>query len=496
MHAAEAFMPPAFTERDPVATRANADTDTVSLVRLATEPLVLLAVAHLGILALRLPMFDRLPGWMFTMRAKAIGPTVLLVALAALIAGAAWLATASRQRVVVVVVALIASGYLFQEGLAWSEGRGLNGLRERMVTSGHAEFATLAVQQRSLWSVLTHYEQKVAGGELLRYAHSKPPGQLLFYMATERISRLTSSSDQPDARLAALRTMAALVWPLIAYLALIPLYATVRRLAGDETARITALLYLVVPASALITLHTDSVIFPALCAGVVWMVVVAAARDRVWWAIAAGVLLYVSAFFTFALLAALPLALLSAMTVVGGSAGGRPAVRREAVLISGIALGFGVSFVLFAVAFHYDFFARFSDARNFNAAWKGWDGGISQTLYFALLNSLEYALWVGMPIVWLAAGHVRRAILRVERGDYHGLTLTAIGCAAVLIYLACFGQNKAETARLWLFITPWVCACAAAELQARFGSNRSALAVVVALQWLTVVLTKANQDFW
>ena len=87
------------------------------------------------------------------------------------------------------------------------------------------------------------------------------------------------------------------------------------RLAGDETARITALLYLVVPASALITLHTDSVIFPALCAGVVWMVVVAAARDKVWWAIAAGVLLYVSAFFTFALLAALPLALLSATTV-------------------------------------------------------------------------------------------------------------------------------------------------------------------------------------
>ena len=101
-----------------------------------------------------------------------------------------------------------------------------------------------------------------------------------------------------------------------------------------------------------------------------------------------------------------------------------------------------------------------------------------------------------MPIVWLAAGHIRRAILRVARGDYHGLTLTAIGCAAVLIYLACFGQNKAETARLWLFLTPWVCACAAAELRARFGSNRSALAVVVALQWLTVVLTKANQDFW
>jgi hypothetical protein len=45
---------------------------------------------------------------------------------------------------------------------------------------------------------------------------------------------------------------------------------------------------------------------------------------QVWWAIAAGVLLYVSAFFTFALLAALPLALLSAMTAIGGSAGSRP----------------------------------------------------------------------------------------------------------------------------------------------------------------------------
>ena len=380
---------PAFTERDPVTTRADTDTETVSLLRLATEPLVLLAVAHLVILALRLPVFDHLPGWMFTMRAKAIGPAVLLAALAALIAGVAWLATTSRQQIVVVVLALIAGGYLFQEGLAWSEGRGVNGLRDRMVTSGHAEFATVAVQQRSLWSVLTHYEQKAEGGELLRYAHSKPPGQLLFYMATERIARLISSSDQPDARLAALRTMAAIVWPLIAYLALIPLYATVRTLAGDETARLAALLYLVVPASALITLHTDSVIFPTLCAGVVWMVVVAAARNKARWAIAAGVLLYVSAFFTFALLAALPLALLSAIAVVDGGAGRRSAVRREAVVIGGVALGFGVSFAVFALAFHYDFLARFSDARNFNAAWKGWDGGLSQTLYFAFLNSLE-----------------------------------------------------------------------------------------------------------
>jgi hypothetical protein len=155
-------------------------------------------------------MFDHLPGWMFTMRAKAIGPTVLLAALAALIA-AAHGSPQPRDSESSSSSALIAGGYLFQEGLAWSEGRGLNGLRDRMVTSGHAEFATVAVQQRSLWSVLTHYEQKVEGGELLRYAHSKPPGQLLFYMATERISRLMSSSDQPDARLAALRTMAALV---------------------------------------------------------------------------------------------------------------------------------------------------------------------------------------------------------------------------------------------------------------------------------------------
>src|SRR4051812_19604930 len=162
-------------------------------VTVATEPLVLLCAVQLTMLAWRLPLLDRLPGWVFATHAKPVGwafyPVLAAIPVVAL--GAAWVL---RGRSAVAVTCLMLGGFAFQHALGWSEGRGLDGIRDRIVRSGHAEFADAAVSQRSMWSVLVRYEQKVQGGELGRYAHSKPPGTLLTYMATERVSRVFAAS--------------------------------------------------------------------------------------------------------------------------------------------------------------------------------------------------------------------------------------------------------------------------------------------------------------
>jgi hypothetical protein len=404
-----------------------------------------------------------------------------------------------RSRPAMAVACFIAGGFAFQHALAWSEGRGLDGMRERIIRSGHAEFADVAVAQRSLWYVATRYEQKVRGGELGRYAHSKAPGTVLAYMVTERVSGLFAAGPDRDARLAALRTTAAIAWPLVCYLTILPLYAVVRSLADRNTALVACAWYMLVPSVALITLHTDQFLFPLLGTSVVWVAMAAASRRSVALSCLAGVCLWTGGFFTFPLLLVCAVAAGCAWAIVRHDRwqSGRVSLGGPARIVGGIALGAGAGFVVFRYAFRYDVFARFADARQFNAAWKGWEGGAYQTLYFAWMNLLEFALWIGLPLTMLSFGRVRRAVLDAARGETGGLTLPALAAIVVLGTLAFFGQAKGETARLWLFMVPFCVALAADEVRARWGARTKPVIVLLfLLQWLTVLLTKSGQDFF
>jgi hypothetical protein len=469
----------------------------VPAVRLLTEPFVLFAAAHLSVLALHLPLFTRLPAWVFGFASKPWGGWPLIVAL--LIVGVCARVAAARLRApTLMLCCLVVAGYVTQQGLAWSEGRGLSGMRDRMVTTGHAEFASVAVAERSLWSVATRYEAKVQGGELGRYARSKPPGQLLTYMATERAARLLAADDRPESRLQALRTLAAVTWPLLSYVVLVPLFGLARRLAGEEVARAACLLYIVVPSVNLITLHTDQFLFPLLVTLLLWGAAEAERRRGLLAAAAWGIGAYVAVFFSFALLAAVPLAAAVACAVEfqdeSRTATAWLGLVRTA---AAAALAAAATAAVAAAALHYDIAARFADARQFNAAWKGWSGTPFEVGYFGWMNLLEFVVWVGMPIAVLASGGMRRAAISTAAGEHAGLALPGVATAAAFGYLAFFGQNKGETARLWLFMVPICCALAAWDLKERYPERfQTALSLVVALQWVTTYLTKTNQDFW
>lgn len=463
-----------------------------------TQPFVLFGVVHLTILAWRLPVFDRLPGWVFATHPKPISPiwwcALTLIPAATLVA-----ARALRRRVWLMLCVMVLGGTAFQQALAWSEGRGLDGMRERIVRSGHAELADVAVAQRSLWLVASRYERKVQGGELGRYAHSKPPGTLLVYMATERISRVFASADTPEARRAALNTTAALLWPLLSYLVLVPLRAVVFRISGAGTALLACASYLLVPSTGLITLHTDQFLFPLLATLSVWAGQEAALRRSVAASVAAGVWLWATGFFTFPLLLMGPVVIAVMWSARGTTGADGPGaavgsvLRLSASFVGGIILGYLLTRWLLA----YDVAVRLADARQFNAVWKGWDGGAFQTLYFAWMNLLEFALWVGVPIALLAASRIGRAVRQLAAGRTGAMVGPALAVASVLAYVAFFGQSKGETARLWLFLVPLGSALAADELGLRSADDAPlGVLAMLTLQWVTVVLTKVGQDFF
>lgn len=139
-------------------------------------------LAHWAIPVLRLPAFQAFPGRFWHLTDTLLGALWLLPLLVAPPAAALYgvLRWRSRRGPKLLLLVLV--------GLALLEGRGIDALRERMVSSGHAEFVAVAAGREDVLYVLSPYEQLVQAGELGQYAHSKPPGQLLLYMTTERVA--------------------------------------------------------------------------------------------------------------------------------------------------------------------------------------------------------------------------------------------------------------------------------------------------------------------
>ena len=453
---------------------------------------LLLALAHWVVLAFQVPVFAVLPGWFHAFTWKPPGSAAVVATLVVLpaLALAAIAATPGRPRLHLALVFTL--GVALQFALAFTEYRGEDALRDRMVYTGHAEFAEEAVQADDVLLLLRDYEPLVASGELGLYAPSKPPGQLLLYVATERLANVGDPSAGRGVRLRRLRTFAAWTWPVASMLVLFPLFVLARGLADAETAVLACLLYVFVPSVQLVTLHTDQAFFPLLF---LLPLLVAAQAGRPFpaaWGAAAGVLAYAAAFASFGLLPALPLAVVVALAAASGPA--RDRGRRAALFGAGMLAGFAATYAVFSMLLGYDALGRFRRAVAYHAAWKGGPSGFAADLGFAEVNAIEFALFLGLPLALLFVVGLARAARRLAVLSPVRVDALALAVGAVLIALAVFGRTQGEVARLWLFLVPLVCLVSAAEAHARLRPM-AAVVLLLLLQAGTVYLTKRFMDF-
>ncbi|NJN82137.1 MAG: hypothetical protein HC802_07580 [Caldilineaceae bacterium] len=452
------------------------------------------------ILAAQIPLLTRLPDWFWPLRRTPLSAQwlLLIVAVLAILIVAAVLRQPARTWLNLTL--LVALGVAFQFGFSLSEGRGLDGLRDRIVTTGHAEFARVAVEQRSMGDVLVNYEALAQSGELGAYARSKPPGQLLLYMLSERLAYGVQPHEDPDLRLAWFQTVATFLWPILSYLVLVPLYFLATALLGATGSHATSawhvtLLYLFAPPVALMALQADQVFFPLIFTLCLLAGFHATRADRIWMLLLAGALGYLALFVSFGLVVIAPF-LIGFAFYFGHAAGSRDARRiaRQLLLMAAGALLFDLLLRLLA---GYDLFVRYRAAVAFHQSWKGWDNNLLDVAYYAGLNLIEYAFWIGAPLTILAALAWWRAAEQVQFLPWRLIVSQALILAAVICALAIFGRTKAEVARLWLFLLPYVCLVAAYELGARFAVRTNhVLYLVLLLQIGTTYLLKLNQDFW
>ena len=392
---------------------------------------------------------------------------------------------------------LVFLGYFIQMGFGFMEGRGIDGIRQRMVTTGHAEFARLASIETDMLKVASHYENMLDEVESLQFAKAKPPGHLLFYMLAEKMSNAISPSSDPRERFRALVTFASYLYPLLSYLVIIPLFYFGRLFMKKEEAILPCILYLFIPSVTLVTLHLDQVLYPLLFMTSMFFILYAFKEKNLAFSIIAGLFVYIAFYFSFSLLAIIPTGLLCAGTFIYSEDKNGWKQIINVRLFIGLVTGFLIGLLLFWLLLDYSIFVRYQNAMAFHQAWKGWDSNLANTVLYAVLNYIEFVCWLGLPLSILFFSKIRLSNSHSLKDLVTFENLFALSILLIFLLLGFFGRTKSEVCRLWIFMIPVVLIFISSELQKRFKAKiNPALWFILTLQLISILFIKRFQDFW
>jgi hypothetical protein len=411
----------------------------------------------------------------------------------------------SKLSIAANLVVIILVGFALQHAFGLMEGRGLSGVRDRMLRAGHTSFARDAVKKMDLLEVARDYEELIERRELSRYPNStKPPGQLLVYMLTERISR--AFPQLGTNALLRMATLASLLYPFLTYLTVIPLYALSRLHLDGKAAYVPAVVFLCLPNVTLMSLHLDQCLYPLLFTSALALFSYGYRQQGTLLLVLSGVATCVALYVSFSLVVIFPLVFAS--VALGHLNGFRLAqwresgiVRREGLKCSITALvlfvvGFALGEAVLFLFLDYRIVGNLVYVISNRRGWPIQDPTASLLFYIGWLDIVEYVVWIGLPVAWLAASRMVISWSRICRGATRR-EATAAACLLIILLLAFFGRTFTETARLWLFLTPLLALFATGELISTFGRRYWAgLASLATVQMFSIFAIKLWQDFF
>jgi hypothetical protein len=464
----------------------------VQIVRRPNQPLLLGMVFATVLLCesylLNVPIFQLLPHWFWSLRFKELENGWILIALLPILFGALHLVFANPTKVTRNLLLLILAGTMLQYGIVAMDGNPSDGLRHRLLDTGHGGFPRAAAEGRSLVEVIADYDQLLAEGQLADYPFgTKPPGTLAFFVLCAGLAEMLQISGT---HLEQVTMLATFLFPVLTYLALVPLFLISRQYVGTKEAWVPCCLYISLPNVVLMNMHLDQFLLPQLGLWFVFALVVAHRRGSVLVGVLSGVLLYLCTFVSFSLI---PLAAMGSVVLFDRST--RASGTRTGTYL---VLGFFCSYGLLYSIIDYNAAERVLAAVARHSQWKVESWGILSTAYFAALNTVEFALWCGLPVAVLCGGEICRSA-RSLWSDKRVTEESALSAALLVTggFLLIFGRTVGETGRLWLFLAPVVAFCAAVALS-RLRPDRllSGTALMVTLQMAVILTLKRHQDFF
>ena len=374
------------------------------------------------------------------------------------------------------------------------EGQQLQPLIHNMANTGHKEFVYLAAKINKVDDIVYHYN-KVLHLSHDGFIESKPPGSLLFYYTTKKLSGFFFHSTLSiKDTIRNIHSFAIIAWPFFSLLVLFPLYFFVKIFFKQKIALSACLLYIMIPSTNLVTMHLDQVLYPLLFILTLLTASYAANKNNIYFLFMVGVILYLSIYFTFGLLASTPF-------IVYIYLNKEQKILRLLQNILLTVLGFFFAYLLFFILFDYDAYTHYKKAITHSRSWNRAETfDFIKTLYSAQINFYEFSIFLGVPILILyATGFVydlKNLFALQNHKNSKNLFLFSLISFGTILLMHLIQRNTGEVIRIWLFLTTLITARCAYIIHSLWKKNIFiAHTTIIVLQWFCILIIKSRHDF-
>ncbi len=480
-----------------------------SVKMLLVLTLAAVTTAHWIILGFEVRLLANIPGWYWEVgEHSTTGSLFILVGLAVLSLAILYIILRWPNRAVLNLLLLVLLGYVLQVGFGFLDGRGYEYVRLKYAGTLHKSYAMRAsADNASVLNAVRDYET-LYGDSM--FPSTKPPGVMVFYILTGKLVNAFDPRPTVEGRFEALTRFEAAAYPLISFLVVIVIYLLARHFLDERSAYSPAALYLFAANILLLPLFLDQVLYPLLFSLGVLLTLRAAERGAFWPGVWLGLCLYLAIFFSFSLLPLAAFSLLYMALQVFLRQKERP-VRAQARALVGVAAGAGLLYLIFWLALNYDVITRYRHAMSVvhyydyfvrtgaaesGAFTRGFFPSLAERAAALLLNNLDFGAAAGFPLYLLFLMGGGRSLVQLVRSRLQPGELLLPVYFLTFLALNLYGQNRGESARLWMFWMPAVVLLAGREIAQLFRNPGRAAAVLAMAQLVTVYLTFKFQDFW
>lgn len=450
---------------------------------------ILLTLAGWALLIFQIPLLQNLEYWFWPLRQLDSPQYLWIISILLINFGALAFILRFPDKFIRNIILLIIVGYATQHMFALVEGRGLDGIRDRLVITGHADFAFDAASPPSIRRVMHDYRSMIDSGELHRYPHStKPPGHFIVYILTSRLAQAFPEFNRPPFE--QLATFTVYFFPLLTYLALIPLFALARLYLPLRQTYLALILFMVAPNLNLITLHLDQALYPFLFILPIILYLYGRKHENKTLLLLSGLTIAGAVYISFSLIAVIAVIGLLGLFSIWNEKRSFMPMMKHLVLVG---IGFLVFELFLFFIFDYNILGDYRYVMAQHQVWKANQWTAPFYFYVGALDMLEFALWIGFPLALFSLSWMLKSLSRWRQNGSHVLAMSVL---ISLLLLAFLGKTVAETARLWIFLLPGLALFATQDLSDRYPLFfRPIFTLIMGMQLLSTYFIKLFQDF-
>lgn len=441
------------------------------------------SLLHWHILIFRWEVLDKIQFWYWQTTTKDDLNLWLVIPISVLFFAGYWILHSNKLSKGAKILILVIIGYLLMIGFAAIEGDPYQVLYEKRYISGHRNYIAVAARNEGGVEFLFDYEAALSHD---RFFATKPPGVYLLYRGILGLGSLVFPVDGYEEKYDAINHTIMLLFPILSLCTAIVAEKLTSRFTRIKPSLLPSYLLIITPNFLLLICTIDQAIVPLLFSFGILFGAYAITHQSWTKSVLFGCYIYLCLYFSFSLL---PMILMFGLWILLEIIRDWKNLHLTKYLkfAVGITIGFVLFYILFLIIFNYSPIQRYQNAITIHEVQRLQPGSIKQYLNMYLLNNIEFATWIGLPLAVTILFSMITSLMNFVWGHWKSIDSLAIAFTGTYFFVNQFGNTLSEVGRLWIFFVPFMCIFAVDFIHNRLRKSKYLL-VMLLLQLVTVVL--------